>query len=109
MPPVTPRSTRAMRPPLCLALLVRVLEFALGDLFEGHRQVILRPRLDQRRWKVVERALAELVVVVVDLSRALGGDDHERIARVHVLGQFIYAGMDHRPVMVAAPSSSRST
>src|SRR3954452_21776236 len=92
-----------------LALLVRVLELALGDFLEGHRQVVLRPRLDQGRREVVESALAELVLVVVDLPRALGGDDHERVARVHVLGQLVDAGMDHWRVMVAALSSSRAT
>src|SRR5580765_1350203 len=96
-------------PKSALALLVRVLQFALGDLFEGHGEVVLAPRLDQRWRKVVERALTELVVVVVDLPRALGGDDHERVARVHVFGQLVDAGMDHRGVMVAAPSNSRST
>jgi hypothetical protein len=55
---------------------VRVLvpDLARGDLFEGHRQVVLRAGLDQRG-QLVERALAELVVVVVDLPRALGADD----------------------------------
>src|SRR4029077_4138303 len=60
-----------------LLLGVRVDDLALGSLLEGHRQVVLRARLDQRRRKLVERPLTELVVVVVDLPRALGGDDHE--------------------------------
>src|SRR6266545_688537 len=49
-----------------LALRVAVLELALGDLLEGHGEVVLRTRLDQRRREVVEGALAELVVIVVD-------------------------------------------
>src|SRR3954466_8151294 len=84
-----------------LALRVRVDDLALGSLLEGHRQVVLRARLDQRRGELVERSLTELVVVVVDLARALGGDDHERIARVDLIEKLIDAGMDHCPAMVA--------
>src|SRR5216684_9382202 len=76
-----------------LLLAVGVLELALGDLLESHRQVVLRARLDERRRGVLEaHALTELVVVVVDLAGTLGGDDHERIARVDVLEQLIDAG-----------------
>ena len=100
-------------PELCLDSILRHVEaatscsrsdLALGDLFEGHRQVVLRARPDQRRRELVERALAELVVVVVDLPRALGGDDHERVARVDLVEQLIDAGMDHGRAMVAAPA-----
>src|SRR5437899_912217 len=77
--PITPQTnqgTRAKRacgllPPEMLAfrakallLLVGVLELALGDFLEGHRQVVLGARLDERRRKVVEGALTQLVVVV---------------------------------------------
>src|SRR5438477_2365792 len=112
MPPVTPRRTRAIWPHsarYALLLGVRVLELALGDLLEGHRQVVLRAGLDQRRREVVEGALAELVVVVVDLPGPLGGDDDQRVARVDVFQELIDAGVDHRPDMVAAVSSSRLT
>src|SRR2546430_11411727 len=38
-----------------------VLELALGDLLEGHGQVVLRARLDERRRRLVETdAFAEL-------------------------------------------------
>src|SRR3954447_17135664 len=57
--------------PCALALGVLVDDLALGGLLEGHRQVVLRARLDQRRRELVERPLTELVVVVVDLPRAL--------------------------------------
>src|SRR5439155_24796448 len=92
-------------------LLLRVVvdDLALGGLLEGHRQVILRAGLDQRRRELVERALAELVVVVVDLPRALGGDDHERIARVDLVQQLVDAGMNHGCAMVAAPSKHCAT
>ena len=41
--------------------------------------------------------LAELLVVVVDLPSAFRRDDHQRVARVHVLEQLVNAGMDHAP------------
>src|SRR2546430_8944364 len=83
-------------------LLVRVLDLALRDLFERHRQVVLRARLDERGQELVERAFAELVVVVVDLPGTLRGHDHERVARVHVVQQFVDAGMDHGSEMLPA-------
>src|SRR5262249_18573540 len=92
-----------------LALRVLVDDLALGGLLEGHRQVVLRARLDQRRRELVERPLTELVVVVVDLPRALGGDDDQRVARVDLVHQFVDAGMNHGRAMVAARSSSRAT
>src|SRR4029450_1193304 len=81
--------------------LVAVLDLALADFFEGHRQVILRARLDERRRVVVEGALAELVVVVVDLPRALGGDDHECVALVDVVEQRVDSWVDHGRDMLA--------
>src|SRR6266498_2678208 len=66
MPPVTPRRTRA---------------------------IAARP--DERGRIVVEGALAELMVVVVDLPRTLGGDDHERVTLRDALEELIDAGMDH--------------
>src|SRR2546423_15540708 len=83
---------------------VLVAELALGDLLERHGEVVLRARLHERRREVVERALAELVVVVVDLARALGGDDDERVAGVDVVEQLVDAGMDHGRTIVAALS-----
>src|SRR5215467_7587258 len=87
---------------------VVVLDLALGDFLEGHGQVVLRARLDERRRELVEGAFAELVVVVVDLPRALGGDDRERIPRVHRGEKLIDTRMNHRRAMVAAELSSRS-
>src|SRR5205085_12063701 len=77
-------------------LLVGVLELALGCFLEGHRQVVLRARLHERRRGILETdALTQLVVVVVDLASPLGSDDHERIARIDVVQQLVYARMDH--------------
>ena len=89
---------------------VRVGDLCLRDLFHRHRQVVLRPGLDQRRRCHVEAdALAELVVIAVDLAGPLGGHDDERVARVDVLEQIIDARFDHEEAMVAANSSSCST
>src|ERR671931_2495194 len=89
---------------------VLVPELALGDLLERHREVVLRARLHERRREVVEGALAQLVVIVVDLASPLGGDDHERVARVDVLEELIDTRMDHGPAMLpAAARSSRPT
>src|SRR4029453_18552867 len=81
--------------------LVRVLNLALSDFFEGHRQVVLRARLHERGGVVVEGALAELVVVVVDLPRALGGDDHERVSLRNVVEECVDAWVDHGRDMLA--------
>src|SRR3954468_22634324 len=91
------------------ALLVGVFDLAFGDFLEGHGQVVLRARLHERRRKLVEGALAQLVVVVVDLPRALGGDDHERVPGVDLLEQLIDAWMDHVARVPAAASSLRTT
>src|SRR6059058_39007 len=112
MPPVTPSRIRAMGPNCACYLLllgVGVLELALVDLFEGHRQVVLRAGLDQRRREIVERALTQLVVVVVDLASPLRGDDDQRVARVDAFHELIDAGVDHGRDMVAAAASSRCT
>src|SRR5664280_1764330 len=105
MPPLTPTRTwrcggwrsPAVMParPVLLALAGEV-DLALGDLFEGDRQEVLAARSHKRRRKLVEHALAERVVVVVDLPRALGGDDGERIPRVARVGQqLVDAGTVH--------------
>src|SRR6185503_11443428 len=78
------------------------LELALGDLLEGHRQEVLRAGLDQRRGEALEAALAELMVVVVDLAGALRGRDHQAVLAVDVLQQLVDLRFDHR----GAPSLS---
>src|SRR5919109_2097857 len=114
MPPVTPRSTRAT-PAEGSGLLLADGDLALGDLLEGHRQVVLRPRFDERRREIVERPLAELVMVVVDLARPLGSGDHERVAgAVDVCEQIFESWIHHRAGSLPASwrstiSSSRST
>src|SRR5215218_10207090 len=106
MPPVTPRRTRAIRGP---SVRVAVLDLPLGDLLERHRQVVLGARLDERRRVLVEGALAQLVVVVVDLPSALSSDDDERVALPDVLEQRVDAGMDHGADMLPAAASSLRT
>src|SRR5687767_8780480 len=134
IPPVIPRRMQAMAA-LCLCrrcesprrecdlanqpptsstlLLVGVLDLVLGDFLQGHGQVVLRARLDERRRGFLEaHALTELVVIVVDLPRPLRRHDHERVARVDAavrgVEELIDAGVDHGRAMVAASASSRS-
>src|SRR4029077_3243066 len=78
--------------------LVGVLDLALGDLLEGHRQVVLRAGLDERR-QLLECALAELMVVVVDLARTLGRDDHECVAAVDVPEEFVETRLNHAAML----------
>src|SRR5919108_2704377 len=96
MPPLTPRRRRAMDAGAgsVVAWLgaVAVLDLAARDLLEGDRQVVLGARVHHRRRELLERALAEVVVVRVDLAGALGGHDHARIRRIDILEQAIDAG-----------------
>src|SRR6476469_10563671 len=82
----------------------RDLQFALGDFLQRHGQEVLRSRLDQRWSEAFEAALAELVVVVVDLAGALGGRDHERVFAVDMLEQDVNFGIDH---LVSSSSAAR--
>src|SRR5665213_319547 len=115
MPPETPSRTRAMAPivpayvPFRGLLDVFVLQHALRNFLHSHREVILRAGFDERRRIVVERAFAELMVVVVDLPGTLRGHDDERIARVNVLEQIVYAGMNHGLDMVPVGASRPRT
>src|SRR5436190_15354445 len=88
---------------------VPVLELAGGNLFERDLQVVLRPRLDHRRGVLVEWALAQIVVVRVDLAGALGGDENARVMGVDALQQGIQARLDHSCHMVATRSPSSCT
>src|ERR671939_285374 len=103
MPPVTPRSRRTE-----LAA-VAVLDLALGDLLEGDGQVVLGGGVDHRRGELLERALAEVVVVGVDLTGALGGDDHARVGRVDMLQEAVDAGRDHADILERTRRSNSST
>src|SRR3954464_13976221 len=76
-------------------LAVVVLDLARGDFLERDRQVVLRTGLDHRRRELVERALAEVVVVAVDLPRALGRHDDRRVVGVDVVEQPVDARRDH--------------
>src|SRR4051794_17060101 len=68
----------------CTALSISVGDLAARDLFERDGQVVLRDGVDHRRRELLEGPLAEVVVVAVDLPRALGGDDDARVRRVDV-------------------------
>src|SRR4051794_12103567 len=98
MPPATPSRTRGRVPSTsprpgrrARALLgaLGVLEEAGLDLAHGDRQRLLaRARLDERA-DVLEQALAELRVVVVDLPGPLGGVDHQRVLRRDLVEQVV--------------------
>ena len=60
-------------------LAVVVLHLPAGYLLEGDREVVFGGGLDHRRRELVEGPLTEVVVVAVDLARALGGDDHSGV------------------------------
>src|SRR3954469_16981287 len=98
MPPHTPRRMRGM--PLRLAVAVR--DLAGRDFLERDRQVVLGRRVDHRRRELLEGALPEIVVVRVDLARALGGDDHTRVRGVDMLEQAVYAGRNHTVSLAVA-------
>src|SRR4051794_20695120 len=95
MPPLTPRSRRATCLLPARSLPVAVLQLPGRDLLEGDREVVLGPGVDHRRRELVEGSLAEVVVVRVDLPRALGSDDHARVVRVDVVEQAVDARRDH--------------
>src|SRR3954454_15017706 len=118
MPPVTPRRILATAVSYPLPA-VAVLDLVGGDLLERDLEVVLRLGVHHRRRVLVERPLAEVVVVRVDLTRPLGRHEHARVVRVDAVQQLIQAGLDHsvapsegsavRPSMVAARSSSSCT
>jgi hypothetical protein len=70
---------------------VAVLDLAARDLLEGDGQVVLGAGVDHRRGELLEGPLAQVVVVRVDLPRALGGDDHAGVGGVDVLEQSVDA------------------
>src|SRR3954466_12472733 len=88
MPPETPRTiSRGSVTGASLAL--GVLEQPGVDLTHGHRQRLLaRAGLDERA-DVLEQALAELGVVVVDLAGTLGRVDDQGVLRAHRLEQLV--------------------
>src|SRR5437879_2554132 len=96
MPPPTPRTTRDLLTGLlatlradALSLTFGVFEQAAVDLAKRDGQRLLaRARLDQRA-DVLQQALAELGVVVVDLAGALGGIDRQRVLGADLLEQVI--------------------
>src|SRR5437870_9684697 len=96
MPPLTPTSTRAMRrPPARDYLSGVVLDLARFDFLERDREVVLGAGVDHRRRELVEGALAEVVVVGVDLAGPLGGHDHAGVVGVDDLEEAIDARRDH--------------
>src|SRR3954469_7254560 len=103
MPPVTPRRTRRPASKLLDANSVGTFgtDVALGDLLEGDRERLFAKAagLDERRHEL-SAAFAELVVIGVDLARALRGDDHERVLRVDLREQIVDLRFDHAELPV---------
>src|SRR3954452_15038258 len=105
----------ALRP---AGLAVLVLDLARGDFLERDRQVVLGAALDHRRRDLVERALAQVVVVAVDLTRPLGRDKHGGVVGVDMLEERVDARVDHSsegtsargadPAGQASPSAPRT-
>src|SRR3954453_14852035 len=76
-------------------LAVLVLDLAGRDFLEGDREVVLGAGVDHRGRELVERPLAEVVVVRVDLARALGRDENGGVVGVDVLEEAVDARRDH--------------
>src|SRR6478736_6079378 len=70
-------------------------QLVLVDLVhrDGQR-LVLDGRVDERADVVEEVALVQVGVVVVDLARALGREDHELVLRVDLLEQAVDGGLD---------------
>src|ERR1700722_4631500 len=83
----------ARRPANVLAIVV--LDLAVRYLFQRNREVVLGSGVDHGRRKLVEGPLTEVVVVAVDLARALSGDDDTGVVGVDVLEQAVDARGDH--------------
>src|SRR4030066_374279 len=97
MPPVTPSRTRRPASALLDANAVGAVgeDLALADLLEGDRQrLVAQARLHERRDEL-RATLTELVVVRVDLSRALGREDHERVLGVDLCEEVVDLRLDH--------------
>src|SRR5829696_8145880 len=85
---------------------VLVFQFALGELFERHREVVpLGVGLDHRRRVLPETALSEVVEVAVHLASALCRDNDSGVMRIGVVQKLVYAWFDH----LAVESSSERT
>ena len=90
-------------------LAVAVLDLPGGDLLEGDLEVVLRAGVHHRRRILVERSLAEVVVVRVDLPGTLGGHQHHGVVGINALEQLVQTWLYHGGHMVAARVASSST
>src|SRR5690606_18175533 len=75
-------------------------ELVLVDLVERHRErLVVDRRVDERADVVEERALVQVGVVVVDLTRALGGEDDELVLGVDLRQQLVDGRVDDALVL----------
>src|SRR6478735_1687641 len=95
MPPHTPRRMRGMRDRLAVA----VRDLAGRDFLERDRQVVLRRGVHHRGRKLLERPLAEIVVVGIDLAGTLSGNDHAGVRGINMLEQAVYARRNHTAIL----------
>src|SRR2546421_2714666 len=112
MPPLTPSRIRAIARPFDAPALGAVLEADLagGELLEGDRDVVLAALgVDHRRRILAEVALAEVVVVAVDLASPLRRHHHGGLVGVGLREQSVYAWMDHGSESSCSARTSRSS
>src|SRR5688572_29380513 len=93
IPPDTPSRIRAI-PRSCLDA-VPVLDLVGRYFLERDLEVVLRAGLDHRRRVLVESPLTEVVVVGIDLTSALRGDQHAGVVRVDALEECVQPWLDH--------------
>src|SRR5438034_5099290 len=98
MPPVTPSRTRrpasGLLDPNPFGALG--LDLPLGDLLQGDRErLVLKAAPLDERGNELAPALAELVVIGVDLSSPPGGQDDQRVFGIHLGQQVAELHFDH--------------
>src|SRR3954453_12971198 len=96
---------RAMAP-VGPGLAVLVLDLAGGDFLGRDRGVVLRAGVDHRGRELVERPLAEVVVVRVDLTGALGRDENGGVVGDDVLEEAVDARRDHAPSVAGGEAAA---
>src|SRR3954447_24959472 len=86
------------------------LQLAGRQFLECDREVVLATvGVNHRRRVLAEVALAEVVVVAVDLAGALGRHDYGGVMGVRVIDQFVYAWMNHPGDCTSSALTTRSS
>src|SRR6478752_246343 len=74
---------------------VLVANLALRELLEGDREVVARRRIHHRRRELLIAALAERAVIAVQLTSALGRDEHGGKVGIGAIEKLVNAWLDH--------------